>query len=147
MEQVLKLAEGYIVQRIMNNHAPLSHAKTVGAGLVIFVAFMVLLGGCMSLAGFYMWLETIMPTYMALAVMGGVLIAISIFMVLVYAFFQRIKLRKMQQARDKVVEDVRAGIKLLDYELSEIELIRQNPKSVAFLSVILGYLIVNKVDL
>jgi len=139
MEQVLKLAENYVIQRVMSNHAPLTHANKISMVLPALIGITSIVGLILCLSGLYIWLSTIMSLHSALSVMGGVFFSLSVLMVISLICFNRIKAKKTKQAREKLINDIKMGVELLDDELSNIDFIQENPKISASIATILGY--------
>ncbi len=139
MDQVLKLVENYIVQRVMSNHAPLTHANKISMILPFLIGIMGLIGLVFCFTGFYIWLVTFMPLYSALSIMGGVFFVMALIFSMALIIFNRMKARKMRLARQQFLNDITLGVQLLENEISNIEFIQDNPKSSVSLAAILGY--------
>jgi hypothetical protein len=146
MEQVLKLAENYVMQRVMSNHAPLTHANKISLVLPILIGIMSAIGAILCLSGAYIWLSNTLPLYSALSIMGGIFFIIALLLMLGFTHFNRIKAKKTRHAREQLIHDVKIGIQSLDYELSKIDLIKENPKTCVSIATVLGYVISNKLS-
>ena len=144
MNQVLKLVENYVIQRVMSNHAPLTHANkalSISCAMVFFFS-LVGLGFCLS--GLYLWLLTTTPQHITMMIMGGVLIALALTISIATFLIQRLKQRKIKQARQKLTKEIVATVKLIDDEISNISFIQENPKASCLYASLLGYIIANK---
>lgn len=144
MEQVLKLAENYVIKRVMSNHAPLTHANKITMVLPLLISILIALAMTLCLCGLYVWLLTIGPMHNALLILGAVFFMISLVFIIALIVFNRIKERKIKRARQQFVNDITLGFHALDSELSKIEFIQKNPKICASLATILGYITSNK---
>ncbi len=145
MEQVLRLIENYVVQRVVSNHAPLTHANKAFLSLPIIAGVLFIVGSAFCLTGLYMWLSLTLPTYQAVSILGGVFFALSIIFLIGFFSLEKYKAKKVRQARNHFINEIMSGIKTIDHELSNIDLVKDNPKMTCASALMAGYAMARKV--
>ncbi len=145
MDQVLKLAENYLVQRVMGNHTPLTHVNKA-------IIVMGTIGGILStvalvfiLFGVFQWLMQNVSPYEAYILFGGMLLTISFILFGAIAFFQHRKKKKTEAFKNHVKNEILFNLKLAEQEFKDSKILEDNPKICAALASIVGFVLTKKV--
>lgn len=141
MEQVLKLAENLLIQRVVGNNAPLSSPMPTSAIMRIAISAFSLIGIGLCLSGFHLWLLTLMPVYAALMMTGGAFLMIAAVSVIGSMMYKRLKAKKIQEFQESIKDDIEAGLKFLTDEIFNTEIIQQNPKAACAIATTFGCVI------
>lgn len=144
MEQLLKLAENYVMQRVMSNHAPLTHTNKAFVVMAMFASIIMVASMGFALAGLYLWLSAIMPQFQALALFGGVLFALSLVIFAALAVMHRVREYKIQRAQKRIRDEMFLTFKLAESEFKDLELMENHPTACLALSSLAGFVLAEK---
>jgi len=144
MEQVLKLAENYMMQRVMGNHSPLTHVNKAVLTLSIIGGIFSATAFGFILFGVFQWLIQNMPSYEAYMLFGTLLIAMSLIAFGAIAFIQRKKRQKSEDFKNQMRDEVLLNLKLAQAELKDLKFLENNPKTCVALASIAGFILSEK---
>ena len=144
-EQFLKLAEDFIVGRVMGNHAPLTHANKALMIATIIGAITLALGIVFMMSGLYVWLMQSMPRYEAYTVFGLCLTLLAVITIIAVAVAQAMKNKRIAKAQAQMRDEVLLSINLAAKELENVTIIQDNPKTATALASLAGYVLADYV--
>ena len=141
MEQVLRLAENYMMQRVVGANAPLTHVnKAVMIGA--FIALIVGLGAIgFILFGVFDLLMQTLPLYEASMVFGAILLVLSVLIVLSLCMMVSMKKQKIRNTQQNIKDEIFLNFKLAEQELRDLEFFDKNPKTFVALATLAGYIL------
>lgn len=144
MEQVFKLAENYVMQRVMSNHSPLTHANKALMALFAFGGLLLLIAIGFILSGFYQWFIQIMPLHEANMVFGVLLLAFSLSMFCIITYGLRRKKEKTEALKNHMRDEVLLNLKLAQAELKDMHILENHPKTCVALASLAGFILSEK---
>jgi ABC-type uncharacterized transport system permease subunit len=144
MEQVLKLAENYMMQRVMSDHSPLTHVNKAILTLSIVGGILGAISIGFILYGIYQWLSINMPSYEAYMVFGLILMALTLLTFGCIAFIQSRKRKKAMAFKNQMRDEILLNFKLAEQELKDAEIFENNPKTCLALASIAGFILSEK---
>jgi hypothetical protein len=145
MEQVLKLAENYMIQRVVSDHSPLTHANKAALSLSIFGSILGVVALGFILFGTLLWLHQNMPPYEAYIIFGVLLLVISIISFLIIGFIQWQKRKKTLAFKNQIRDEALLTLKLAEAEIKDLQILENHPKTCVALASLAGFIIAEKV--
>ncbi len=144
MEQVFRLVENYLMQRVMSEHSPLSHVNKT-------VIVLLLVGGILGaislgfvLLGVYQWLQKGFNSYEAHMIFGAVLLIVALLSFLVIGFIQSQKKKKALAFKNQIRDEVLLNLKLAEAEIKDLQILETYPKTCVAFSTLAGFILAEK---
>jgi hypothetical protein len=140
MDQLLKLAEFYALQRVIGPYAPFNALGKLKIFLVLFIALFCLIGLSFLLVGYYMWLHSEYQPPEATMIFGFSMMILTLFMIILLMVITNHKEKKKAQTREKVKQDVTDLLYLIDEKLRENNPVKNHPTASVLTSCLCGFM-------
>lgn len=139
MNPALYLAEQLVIDRLLSDHAPLSHKSKLGLGFMALSVLLVVAGLGFLIFGAYIWLMANFPPETAAFLTGVTCLMTAVLLGLVAVAVLQYKRYRMRKFKKDIMETISSAMALLDEEIGEP--IRDNPLSAVMISAVVGYLV------
>ena len=145
MEQLLKIGEQVLVDRLINKHSPVTHKSKIGlfafglAGILFLMGIGVLLYAC------YVWFTMAYTPIIASMLLSALLIAASVLLCMIMVAVSAYQRRKVIQMRNDITSDISAALHMFEEEIDISQALKDNPKTTVALATLAGFIAAEKI--
>ena len=140
MDALFKLAEFYVLQRVIGPYAPFNSLGKAKIFLGIFIVLFSLIGLGFTLVGYYMWLHSEIAAPEAKMIFGATMLVLTIVMIGMISYIQTIREKRQARAREQMKSEITDLLYLVDRKLSENNPVKNHPTASVITSALCGYM-------